>query len=190
MSIPFTHCPLTGRRNLRWWCTWHRTCLQWWWWSDSHFVQKTCRIPTFCVPNLIPPARFYICNWSKRYCDPTEPHNDLTPPQVFKAQNGCLTTITLLGPLYAGIDCLVFRDCLTALFLIPDSWFLNPEAKILQDNVKFSFKKPKLLCRYLEVGNPLATTHIVEHIDCIIFKCWCSWQIHIPFRYKKKICFK
>ena len=50
-------------------------CLWWCYWWSQWF---------FCVQNFVPPGRFYICNWIEHYCDPTEPHSDFTPPQVFR----------------------------------------------------------------------------------------------------------
>ena len=72
-------CALDIRHGFRWWC-W-APWVEWWWW-DSHLVQNTCRLHTLCVPNLVPPAWFYICNWNERYCDPPEPQNNLTPPAL------------------------------------------------------------------------------------------------------------
>ena len=58
-------------------------------------AKKTCIIHTFCVHHLVPPAQFHIFYWPEQYCDPTEPHNDLTPPQVYRnhATASCSETI-------------------------------------------------------------------------------------------------
>ena len=108
---------------------------------------------------------------------------------------------------------LVFRDCLTALFLIPDFWILKQRILTLMSINKQSKQISRInsiyqwklwqrqvcklnlvsrnqisvkLCRYLGVGNPLPTTHTVEHIGSILTKCWSSWQIHWLFKYKLK----
>ena len=94
---------------------------------------------------------------------------------------------------------------------IPGSWFLNPEAKILDFNVNKQSVQTDIyneqhflqrqvnkltlvsinqfsvqLCRYLGVGNPLPTTHTVEHIGSIINNGWWSYQIRLLFEYKLK----
>ena len=92
-----------------------------WWWSDSHFVQKkTFRLHTFCVKNLVPPTRFYICNWTERYCDPTEPHNNLTPPQVFTNYSCDLQTFCTVckRPIQWKLDSFDFSKTWNLLFKI------------------------------------------------------------------------
>ena len=79
-------------QSLKGWCTWYKTWLQMIilgplsrvMMVKQPFCSKKCRLHTFCVQNLVPPARFYICDWTQRYCDPTKPHKDLTPPQVWE----------------------------------------------------------------------------------------------------------
>ena len=77
---------------LKGWCPWHKTWLQMMMLGPlskvmmvrQPFCTKNMQNSHFCVQHLVPPARFYICNWTERYCDPTELHKYSTPPQVFR----------------------------------------------------------------------------------------------------------
>ena len=78
--------------GLKGWCAWHKT------WLKMMMLGPLSRVMTvrqpFCEKNMQNshflcatfslPARFHIFNWPERYWDPTEPHNSLTPPQVFR----------------------------------------------------------------------------------------------------------
>ena len=105
----------------------------------------------------------------------------------------------------------MFRDCLTALFLIPDVWILKQRILTLMSINKQSKQISRInrtyqwklwqeqvckldlvsgnqisgqLCRYLGVENPPATTHTVEHMGSIHTKR--SWKIHWLFKYTLK----
>ena len=134
---------------------------------------------------------------------------------LFTLTHGCLKVhggvpivlCIFVDPLQARINCLVFRECLTALFPNPeswssshDSWFICQQTKKpyntsaahftkivylkqrQEDILSLVFKKLNL-CSVMPASrgvNPLATSHTVEHLSSI---CLHSWSCDKPILY-------